>query len=48
MEKLCVVKTLLADSDGADLRRRFFDEARVVVRLNHANLVQVFDCIAAR
>ncbi len=43
MEKLCVVKTLLADSDGADLRRRFFDEARVVVRLNHANLVQVFD-----
>lgn len=43
MEKLCVVKTLLADSDGAELRRRFFDEARVVVRLNHANLVQVFD-----
>lgn len=43
LEKLCVVKTLLADSDGAELRRRFFDEARVVVRLNHANLVQVFD-----
>jgi serine/threonine protein kinase len=43
MEKLCVVKTLLADGDGGDLRRRFFDEARVVVRLNHANLVQVFD-----
>ncbi len=43
MEKLCVVKTLLSDSDGAELRRRFFDEARVVVRLNHANLVQVFD-----
>ena len=43
MEKLCVVKTLLADTDDEDLRRRFFDEARVVVRLNHANLVQVFD-----
>ena len=43
MEKLCVVKTLLADTDDQDLRRRFFDEARVVVRLNHANLVQVFD-----
>jgi len=43
MEKLCVVKTLRTDSDGDDLRRRFFDEARVVVRLNHANLVQVFD-----
>ena len=43
MEKLCVVKTLLADGDGGDLRRRFFDEARVVVRLNHANLVQVVD-----
>lgn len=43
MEKLCVVKTLLPDSDGEELRGRFFDEARVVVRLNHANLVQVFD-----
>ena len=46
--KLCVVKTLLADTHDrrtadSDLRRRFFDEARVVVRLNHANLVQVFD-----
>jgi serine/threonine protein kinase len=41
--KLCVVKTLLADSDDDATARRFFDEARVVVRLNHANLVQVFD-----
>lgn len=44
LEKLCVVKTLLADADeDAATARRFFDEARVVVRLNHANLVQVFD-----
>ena len=44
LEKLCVVKTLLADADeDASTARRFFDEARVVVRLNHANLVQVFD-----
>ncbi|MBK7826593.1 serine/threonine-protein kinase [Nannocystis sp.] len=46
LEKLCVVKTLLADADADEdgaLGRRFFDEARVVVRLNHANLVQVFD-----
>lgn len=44
LEKLCVVKTLRADADeDASLARRFFDEARVVVRLNHQNLVQVFD-----
>lgn len=44
LEKLCVVKTLLADADeDASTARRFFDEARVVVRLNHQNLVQVFD-----
>ncbi|MBL9102036.1 MAG: protein kinase [Myxococcales bacterium] len=41
--KLCVVKTLPAATADQDIRRRFFDEARVVVRLNHANLVQVFD-----
>ena len=43
LEKLCVVKTLLAADGDPDLRQRFFDEARVVVRLNHQNLVQVFD-----
>jgi serine/threonine protein kinase len=43
LEKLCVVKTLPAATADEGLRRRFFDEARVVVRLNHANLVQVFD-----
>ena len=43
LEKLCVVKTLPAATEDEGLRRRFFDEARVVVRLNHANLVQVFD-----
>lgn len=43
LEKLCVVKALPSAVEDEALRRRFFDEARVVVRLNHANLVQVFD-----
>jgi serine/threonine protein kinase len=42
-EKLCVVKKVLADLDDAGVHRRFLDEAKVVVRLNHSNLVQVFD-----
>jgi serine/threonine protein kinase len=42
-EKLCVVKKVLQDLDDDGVRRRFLDEAKVVVRLNHANLVQVFD-----
>lgn len=42
-EKLCVVKKVLPDIDDPGVRRRFLDEAKVVVRLNHANLVQVFD-----
>jgi serine/threonine protein kinase len=42
-EKLCVVKKVLTDLDDGGVRRRFLDEAKVVVRLNHANLVQVFD-----
>ncbi|WP_181233665.1 serine/threonine-protein kinase [Enhygromyxa salina] len=43
-EKLCVVKKVLTElEDGGGVRRRFLDEAKVVVRLNHANLVQVFD-----
>lgn len=42
-EKLCVVKKVLGDLTDMGVRRRFLDEAKVVVRLNHANLVQVFD-----
>ncbi len=42
-EKLCVVKKVLQDLNDDGVRRRFLDEAKVVVRLNHANLVQVFD-----
>ena len=42
-EKLCVVKKVLTELEDDGVRRRFLDEAKVVVRLNHANLVQVFD-----
>jgi len=42
-EKLCVVKKVLHSLSEAAVHRRFLDEAKVVVRLNHANLVQVFD-----
>jgi serine/threonine protein kinase/tetratricopeptide (TPR) repeat protein len=42
-EKLCVVKKVLHELEDAGVRRRFLDEAKVVVRLNHTNLVQVFD-----
>jgi len=42
-EKLCVVKKVLHNLEDAGVHRRFLDEAKVVVRLNHANLVQVFD-----
>ncbi len=42
-EKLCIVKKVLAELEDDAIHRRFMDEAKVVVRLNHANLVQVFD-----
>lgn len=42
-EKLCVVKKVLHSLEDGAVHRRFLDEAKVVVRLNHANLVQVFD-----
>lgn len=42
-EKMCVVKKVLRSVDDQGVHRRFLDEAKVVVRLNHANLVQVFD-----
>src|SRR5579871_25753 len=43
MEKLCVVKTVLREMADAEYARRFRDEAKVVVRLSHGNLVPVFD-----
>ena len=43
MEKLCVVKTVLKDLADKEYLARFRDEAKVVVRLSHGNLVPVFD-----
>lgn len=50
LEKLCVVKKLRADlTENREYVRRFLDEARVVVQLNHANICHVFDvgCVDA-
>jgi serine/threonine protein kinase len=43
LEKLCLVKKVLEADDQPSLAARLLDEAKVAVRLNHANLVQVFD-----
>ena len=43
LEKLCVVKTALPHLAGRSYVQRFKDEAKVVVRLNHGNLVGVFE-----
>jgi serine/threonine protein kinase len=43
MEKLCVIKTVLPSLVALDNAQRFRDEAMVVVRLSHGNLVSVFD-----
>ncbi|HEX7598334.1 MAG TPA: protein kinase [Polyangia bacterium] len=43
LEKLCVVKTALPHLAGKSYVQRFKDEAKVVVRLTHGNLVSVFD-----
>ncbi|MBL4684778.1 MAG: serine/threonine protein kinase, partial [Nannocystaceae bacterium] len=42
-EKMCVLKKVLDSVEDLGVHRRFLDEAKVVVRLNHPNLVQVFD-----
>src|SRR5689334_15536424 len=42
-EKLCVLKKLLEGHASEQMANRFLDEAKVVVRLNHGNLVNVFD-----
>jgi len=43
MEKLCVIKTVLNHLADRSYMQRFRDEAKVVVRLSHGNLVTVFD-----
>jgi serine/threonine protein kinase len=43
MEKFCVIKTVLPNLVALDNAKRFRDEAMVVVRLQNANLVPVFD-----
>ncbi len=43
-EKLCIIKKVPEDRDSPGLTARLLDEAKVAVRLNHTNLVQVFDC----
>ena len=43
MEKLCVIKTVLPQLADRQYLARFRDEAKVVVRLSHGNLVPVFD-----
>jgi eukaryotic-like serine/threonine-protein kinase len=42
-EKLCVIKKVPEDRETPGLTARLLDEAKVAVRLNHTNLVQVFD-----
>src|SRR4051812_15805377 len=43
MEKLCVIKTVLPSLVALENTKRFRDEAMVAVRLQHGNLVTVFD-----
>ncbi len=44
IEKFCVLKKLRPDLSANDeYVRRFIDEARIVVTLNHSNVAQVFD-----
>jgi serine/threonine-protein kinase len=42
-EKLCVIKRVRASAHSDSAVRRFLDEAKVVIKLSHGNLVQVFD-----
>ncbi len=43
MEKLLAIKVVRPHLTDAEFVRRFEDEAKVVVRLDHGNLVQVFE-----
>src|SRR5205809_6734660 len=42
-QKLCVVKKVIAEKSDQAKANRFLDEAKVVLRLSHANLVPTFD-----
>jgi serine/threonine-protein kinase len=42
-EKLCLIKKVPEDRESPGLTARLLDEAKVAVRLNHTNLVTVFD-----
>ena len=41
--KLCVIKKIIAEKADQSKVNRFLDEAKVVLRLSHANLVPTFD-----
>ena len=43
LERMCVIKTVLPHLADPEYVSRFRDEAKVVVRLSHGNLVPVFD-----
>ena len=43
MEKVCALKVVLPSLATPEYIGRFMDEAKVMVRLSHGNLVQVFD-----
>ncbi len=43
MEKVCALKVVLPGLATPEYCGRFMDEAKVMVRLSHGNLVQVFD-----
>jgi serine/threonine protein kinase len=42
-QKFCVIKKIIAEKSDRAKANRFLDEAKVVLRLSHANLVPTFD-----
>src|SRR5678815_3865525 len=42
-QKFCVIKKIIAERSDRAKANRFLDEAKVVLRLTHANLVPTFD-----
>jgi serine/threonine protein kinase/tetratricopeptide (TPR) repeat protein len=42
-DKFCVIKKIIAERSDRAKAQRFLDEAKVVLRLSHANLVPTFD-----
>ena len=42
-QKFCVIKKIIAERSDRAKAQRFLDEAKVVLRLSHANLVPTFD-----